>query len=454
MRKSLVVAIREYAAAVKTKSFIISVILLPIMMFGGIFAQKLAEKIGDTSTRRVAIIDRTPDASIYDIIARAVEKHNQTAVLDTSGRQVRAKFAVEKVAPADLSDRAAVDRQRLEISKRVRKGELLAFVEIGPDLLKPASAPSTQPFDDDRAGDRDRAAIQYSTNRPTYMEFRSLLERELSNRVLEKRFKNAGMDFKKFEPLLARPTVTNRGLADEVGGRVTFEQRPAQFASFLVPLVLLLLMFVVVLVGASPMAGNVIEEKQLRIAEVLLGSVRPFELMLGKLLGGAGVAMTLALIYFGGAYAVAMKAGVAHYVSPLSIVWFISFTVVATLMYGSMFVAAGAAVTNLKEVQTIIMPVMLLIVLPMMLLGPMIQDPSGPVATAASFFPTSAPMVMVARLSIPPGVPVWQAIVAALITLVTTAGLVWAAGRIFRVGILLHGQGAKFGDLLRWVVRG
>jgi ABC-type Na+ efflux pump permease subunit len=364
---------------------------------------------------------------------------------------VRAKFAIEKVAPADLADDPAADRQRLELSKRVRKGELLAFVEIGPDLLKPVGTIGATTSVGEAA---DLVAVRYSTNRPTYMDFRSLVERTLSRNVVQKRFENAGMRYDQYKPLLASPSVTNRGLADERDGKVTYEQRPAQFASFLVPVVLLLLMFVVVLVGASPMAGNVIEEKQLRIAEVLLGSVRPFELMLGKLLGGAGVAMTLALIYFGGAYAVAMKAGVAHYVSPLSIVWFIGFTVVATLMYGSMFVAAGAAVTNLKEVQTIIMPVMLLIVLPMMLLGPMIQDPSGPVATAASFFPTSAPMVMVARLSIPPGVPVWQAIVAALITLVTTAGLVWAAGRIFRVGILLHGQGAKFGDLLRWVVRG
>jgi ABC-type Na+ efflux pump permease subunit len=149
-----------------------------------------------------------------------------------------------------------------------------------------------------------------------------------------------------------------------------------------------------------------------------------------------------------------MRAGVAHYVSPGAIVWFLCFTVVATLMYGSMFVAAGAAVTNLKEVQSIIMPVMLLIILPMMLLGPMIQDPSGPLATAASFVPTSAPMVVVARMSIPPGIPVWQAVVAAVITLASTAVLVWAAGRIFRVGILLHGQGAKLAEMLRWVVRG
>jgi ABC-type Na+ efflux pump permease subunit len=450
MRKSLIVAVREYAAAVKTKSFIVSVILLPIMMFGGAIAQKVAEKVGDTSTRRVAVIDRTPDSVIFDAIIQAVEGHNTHGAVDKSGRQVKAKFAVEKVVPAALSAPAAVDQQRLELSRRVRSGELLAFVEIGPDLLKPAAAPSTQPDDETN----DLAAVRYSTNRPTYTEFKSLLRMALGSTVVRTRFRLAGMDYRQYEPLLVDPHVVDRGLADQRDGKVTYEPKKAQFAPFIVPVILLALMFVVVLVGASPMAGNVVEEKQLRIAEVLLGSVRPFELMLGKLLGGAGVAMTLALVYFGGAYLFALKQGVAHYVSTPSIIWFLCFTFVATLMYGSMFVAAGAAVTNLKEVQTIIMPVMLLVMLPMLLLGPMIQDPSGALATAASFFPTSAPMVMVARLSIPPGVPAWQALLAALITLASTAGLVWAAGRIFRVGILLHGQGAKLSEMLRWVVRG
>jgi ABC-2 type transport system permease protein len=450
MRKTLVVAVREYIAAVKTKSFIVSLVLLPIMMFGGIIAQKIGEKVGDTSTRKVAIIDRTP--VMFDTIARAVEEHNSKAVFDPSGRQVRAKFEIEKVQPVDVTDLSAADQQRLELSRRVRSGELLAFVEIGPNLLLPvtASDPTTQSAD---ATD-GLASVLYSTNRPTYTDFRNLLQNVLGASVVKERFKQAGMSYQQIEPLLTAPRVTDRGLAEQRDGAITFEPKRAQFAPFFVPIILLLLMFITVLVGASPMAGNVVEEKQLRIAEVLLGSLNPFQLMLGKLLGGVGVALTLAAIYFGGAFVVAVAQGVSHYISAGSIIWFVCFTVVATLMYGSMFVAAGASVSTLKEVQNIIMPVMLVIMAPLLLLGPMIQDPSGPIATIASFFPTSAPMVMVARLSIPPGVPAWQAVLAAVITLSSTAALVWAAGRIFRVGILLHGQGARFADMIKWVVRG
>jgi ABC-2 type transport system permease protein len=100
------------------------------------------------------------------------------------------------------------------------------------------------------------------------------------------------------------------------------------------------------------------------------------------------------------------------------------------------------------------MPVMLLIALPMFVLGPVLQNPSGAVGMTLSFFPLSAPTVMVMRLVIPPGVPVWQPIVAGASTLAATVAFVWAAGRIFRVGILMQGKGANYAAVLRWVLRG
>src|ERR1700733_3169151 len=158
MRKIFVVAVREYFAAVKTKSFVISLILLPIMMSGGIIAQRLGEKIGDTSTQTIAIIDRS--GALYDAIEAAVQKRNASGVFDDKGRQIRARFQLEKIAPADWNDTKAADQQRLLLSNRVRSGELLAFVEIGPDVLRPASGDSGA-----------RTQIRYSTSRLTYRDF-------------------------------------------------------------------------------------------------------------------------------------------------------------------------------------------------------------------------------------------------------------------------------------------
>jgi ABC-type Na+ efflux pump permease subunit len=123
-------------------------------------------------------------------------------------------------------------------------------------------------------------------------------------------------------------------------------------------------------------------------------------------------------------------------------------------MYGAMFVAVGAAVSNAKEAQSFITPIMLIVIIPTMMLAQIIQSPSGLLAQIFGYFPTSAPMVMMARLSVPPGIPSWQPVIAMIGVLLTTLLLVWCAGRIFRVGILMQGQGARPLEMLKWIVRG
>jgi ABC-2 type transport system permease protein len=99
-------------------------------------------------------------------------------------------------------------------------------------------------------------------------------------------------------------------------------------------------------------------------------------------------------------------------------------------------------------------PVLLLAMIPMFVLGNVLEEPNGPVATGLSFFPFATPSLMVARLGVPPGIPLWQPLAGTAAVILTTIACVYAAGRIFRVGLLLQGKGADFGQLLRWVVRG
>jgi ABC-2 type transport system permease protein len=411
-------------------------------MSGGLIAQKVGQKIGDTTIYRVAVMDCTPDRALYGTIADAVRWHNKHEIFDASGRQVRGTFVVEQAAPVNWSDTPALNDERLNLSNRVRDGQLLAFVEIGPDVLRPATT------------GHDEGTIRYSTNRPTYQDFLNLLRSALPPAVIQKRMANAGAEYHKLQALLRPPAIEEGGLAESSGGTIKFQSQSGQIVNFAVPLVMIMLIFVVTLMGTSPIAANVVEEKQLRIAEVLLGSVTPFELMFGKLVGGVCVSLTLAALFFGGAFYVAHSFGVSRYVAGSSIAWFFFFTIVGTFMYGSLFAAAGAACSNIKEIQSFIMPVMLFIALPMFVLGPVLQNPSGLVGMTLSFFPMSAPTIMVMRLTIPPGVPMWEPIAAAASTLAATVLFIWAAGRIFRVGILMQGKGANYTAVLRWVLRG
>src|SRR5262249_23188454 len=99
-------------------------------------------------------------------------------------------------------------------------------------------------------------------------------------------------------------------------------------------------------------------------------------------------------------------------------------------------------------------PVMLLATLPMFFLAPVLQEPNSAFAEGISFFPPSTPMLMIARQAVPPGIPWWQPFVGAALALATTIVIVWVAGRIFRVGLLLQGKGARLGEIAKWVIRG
>jgi len=213
-------------------------------------------------------------------------------------------------------------------------------------------------------------------------------------------------------------------------------------------------MFMMIMVGATPLLGSVLEEKMGRIAEVMLGSVRPFQLMMGKLTGMIGTSLTVSSLYLGGLYFLAHRYGLTDFFSVGILAWFLIYLVLAMVFYGSIFAAVGSACTTSTEAQSFVTPVILLAVIPMMVLVHVIQQPNDAFSTTISFFPPSTPMMMIARLSVPPGLPWWEPVLGALLLLVTTAAIVYAGGRIFRVGLLMQGQGAKLKEMARWVFQG
>jgi ABC-2 type transport system permease protein len=237
-------------------------------------------------------------------------------------------------------------------------------------------------------------------------------------------------------------------------GTIVEGPEDARYLSVIAPFGLLLMMFMVIMVGATPLMQGIVEEKMQRIAEVLLGSVRPFQLMLGKLMGTVGVSLTLVTVYLGGAYYAAHRFGFAQFLPTELLGWFVMYQVLAVIMYGSLYIAVGAACTDMKETQSLMWPVLVLAMLPMFVWFPVVKEPNSPFAFWASLFPPATPMLMIARQAVPPGIALWQPMVGVLLVLLTTLLCVYAAGRIFRVGILMQGKGARVGEMVRWVIRG
>ena len=447
MRKIFVVASREYYAAVRTKSFFISLVLLPVLMGGAAIVQRLTQDVQDVRDRRFAIVDRTPEQMVLPQLQRAVEQWNQGAVDPDTGRQMRPRFVLEPVEPA--FDEQAIHQQRFELSQRVRNGEIFAFLEIGRGILEPPAAAASESVADERL-------VRYQSNAPTYLDFRRLAETTINRFARVHRLAELGVPEEQLDPLLAAVPLVDRGLArrDPATGAITYTRADSQWAALFVPFALVMLMFIVIVVGATPLMQGVVEEKQQRISEVLLGSVPPFQLMLGKVLGMVAISGTLAAVYLIAAFWAAHRFGFTEYLSPAIVGWFLLFQALAVLMMGSLFIAIGAAVTDAKELQALFTPVMIVIALPLMVLPNVLQSPNGPLATALSYFPPATPMLMTARLAIPPGAPAWEGLLGAGIVIITTLWLVWASGRIFRVGLLMQGKGANVLQLMRWIVRG
>ena len=131
--------------------------------------------------------------------------------------------------------------------------------------------------------------------------------------------------------------------------------------------------------------------------------------------------------------------------------WFVVFLLCAVLMFGSVFIAIGAACSDLKDSQSMMQPVMMLLLLPMFASPIVLRQPDSMVSVVASLFPTGTPFLMLMRLAMTPPPPMWQVALSVAITLGTTALFVWAAARIFRVGLLMQGKPPNLPELLKWI---
>jgi ABC-2 type transport system permease protein len=441
MRKVWVIAAREYNAAVRTKAFLFSLLIPPLLMSGSLLVEMVTRNTPPTEERHYAVLDPTEGAVVFHFLKKQLGESGMEKQLG--------KVSFEQVPLADTTPQA-IDQARREALEKVRGGILIGFIEVPRDIFElprqePGAPHSYAPL-----------VISYRTNRLMDPFFVQTVEEVIKAQVRQKRgehFKLGPDDVKRLTAAIeVLPVSAERDPKDKDTSRESVKEK--QIAAVLVPAMLMMLMFVVVMMTSTPLMQAVVEEKMQRIAEVLLGSMRPFPLMLGKLLGMTGVSLTMSAVYLGGAWWAASHFGYAHLVGPKLLVWFVVFQALSALMFGSLFIAVGAAASDMKETQSLLWPIMLVVCIPFFLMPKVIHDPNGTLITSMSFFPFATPALMVGRLGVPNGVDPWQLYVGVAVVLATTLLCVWAAGRIFRIGILMQGKGARLGDLARWVLRG
>jgi len=454
MNRILTIAQSEFLSLIRTKAFIIGILLVPVLMTLFITFMNYAEDHVDTTDRRIAVIDET--GVLWEPLQRAAAEHNTEAGVDAD--KTEPHFILERVEPGAR----AKDDVAVELSRRVKAKELFAFIELPKDILV-AREPEASTAARRRAAKKEGTAAEDAADGPTFKFYAqstsarpvtSWLEDAVNQAVAEHRFTTAGIDQALVKKLTSYVTFTSYGLFERSpDGTAAPAKEMDDIARIGVPMFALVLMFMSVMTGAMHLLNAIIEEKMSKISEVLLGSVTPFQLLAGKLVGVVAVSLLLTLVYLvGGIYAL-LSFGRLDLIDPVLIGWFLVFMICAALMFGSIFLAIGSACSDLKDSQSMVQPAMMLIILAYLASFVVMRAPESGLAVGLSMFPTITPFAMILRLGMPPGPPLWQVLVSVVMLIAATGAVVWAAGRIFRVGLLMQGKPPNIPELLRWIGR-
>jgi ABC-2 type transport system permease protein len=427
LEKTWAVAKRELMARIRTKGFWISTVALPLLL-GGLMAGPSLMAAKSHSELELAVVDTTGEGLGAELVRHLAGSHE--------GRgEGSVRFEVREIAPErNLADLAA---QRTRLDSQVRAGELDGWLWLDTAALT-------------------RNSFPYHAENVSSPAVLGVLEEQVSEVVRDWRLEKAGYDSAKISDLTADLEADTLRITEEGS------HKENGFLGLIVPLVLFFLLYMVFLIYGSQILQGVLEEKGSRIMEVLASTVRPTELMLGKIAGIGLAALIQMAIWLatvaaftvpGLLGAMVMGGDGAAGLPALSLWVFVHFLLLflaGFLMCASLYASIGAAFNNLEEAQQFAAIPMVIVIAPMFFIMPVLNDPNSTVAVVTSLIPFFTPMLMSLRISTQMP-PVWQILLGYVLCGATVAFLVWLCARIYRVGILMYGKKPTVQEIWRWI---
>lgn len=409
MTRLLKIAAREYGAYVRTVGFWLSMLLMPAVAAAVIAAPALMES--RTPPAVVALVDQTGE----DLAPALAARIGQT---EAFGSKVPTLVAL----PPGTEASPAIIRQ------------WLAGERAAPGGGKPTAVAVIHGAGEGLAVDFWSGNIADTGPR---LALSAALAGVMRDRFLEQRGLGA-QDLARLESL--KPRVTDFS-PRSASGRVSLRDRLPAIVGFAAAM----LLWAMIMTGAGILLNSVIEEKSSRVLEVLLVSASVPEIMFGKILGVAGVTLTVLAVWaaVGGGVLAALQPAIAADIAAVLlgkglIVYFAFYLVTGYLMYAAIFTAVGAFCETSREAQTLLGPVMALLSIPMVFMSQAIRRPDAPALEVLSWIPPFTPFLMPARAAGEP--PLWQVAGTGLMMLATVSAVIWLATRAFRAGALSSGK--------------
>ena len=437
MRNIGLIIMREFKERVYKKSFIITTLLMPVLMLVLSIAPALIMFFAKGETKHISVIDQS------GIVADKLES-NEDVVF-------------EVVPNGDLQTEL----------KRLLEQENFGVLYIEQDVV-------TNPN-----------KVQLYTNASSSMTIEDSIADQIEDIVETERLKAHNIDNL---PEILKQIEVNISLTTYRNGDNEQSEATSSAASSFAGIALGFVLYFFLIIYGSIVMQSIIEEKNSRILEVLVSTVRPFDMMMGKILGVASVALTQIAIWgvllivisaavipavipqdvLAGVEAVQAGADVATltadidpeaitalasimdtgYISEL-VVLLLLFMMGGFLLYAAMYAAIGASVDQVQDAQQLTTPVTIPIIFSFIILTMIMNDPNNPLVVWCSIIPFTSPIVMIGR--IPSGIPTWEIVTSLILLYATFIVMVWLAGKIYRVGIFMHGKKPSLKELYRWL---
>lgn len=447
MQKFLAVLKREYKKVVFTWTFVITTFLMPLIASAFIFVPLLIFSIEGESTR-IAIADLNgnvePRLRANLSPEKIAEKARQAAKeslsdfsvsqdekMKRSAEQLGGTFSFVQYDPAGKTP----EEIQSELRAKIAGNELEAFLIIPKDL-----------------GARDQEFLYFSRKAGDFV-INSTLEDALNEAVRSQRLAEANISEDLLKDLGRKVSFSIKPLTET--GEIK-EDDSGPWAAFVVAM----LIYVVLAIYGQAIMSAIVEEKETRISEVLFSSARPFELMMGKLVGvglagltqlGIWILTLSGFVAFGIASAAA--SGLEFTLPTITatmVIYFLLFFLLGYFIFATIYALIGSMVTNMQEGGQFALPPILLLLVGLYFCFAVIRDPNSTFAFWVSVAPFFAPIVMPVRI-LADTPPFWQIALAVILNGAAIVGLTWAASRVYRVGMLMYGKRATIPEVWKWI---
>ena len=430
MRNVWLIAHREYVERIRTRGFLITTVMIPVIM-GGFLLGSIFLGSRTAPDIRIAVVSSDTQLAL-DLQTELQRQQQQTDASAMDTDESAANPHSEKKQPNIIVD--AIDpgpNTRANLDKDIESGDIDGYLWITP-----AAAPNARP------------TFLYTPKSSSERSVKNLLATALDKVLIREQLTHRGIVAADEETMLQPVQIV----------AATGSHRGDHTSAVVSVSVLFFVMYLAIMLYGMNVARSIIDEKTSRIFEVMLATIRPEAMMAGKIIGVGAVGLTQVGIWLAAALTLAGASIALHLggdtlhvsLTATQIIFFFVYFILGYLFYASIAAALGAMTNSEQELQQLNMLLVLPLLFCFVMLGTLISTPDSTLARVLALVPPFTPLLMYFRVSL--GQPkAWEVILSLVLTSASIIGIVWVTSRIYRIGVLMYGKRPNLPEILRWL---